>query len=71
MGLMESDGGVHTGGGGSKGNGKGIIGKWVLNPFCDGNSNRKKLCQIQTYVSLQLLVKMLSLLKLVLKNWEY
>ena len=45
MGYVESNGGVHTGGGSN-----GIIGKWVLDPFCDGNSNRKKLCQIQTYM---------------------
>ena len=36
---MESNGGVHTGGGG---NGNGIIGKWVVDPFCDGNGNSKK-----------------------------
>ena len=41
MGLMESNGGVHTGGDGN-GNGNGIIGKWVVDPFCDSNGNGKK-----------------------------
>ena len=49
MGCVESNGGVHTGGGGN-GNSNGIVGKWVLNPFCDGNGNGKKLCQIQTFM---------------------
>ena len=49
MGCVESNGGVHTGRGGNS-NGNGIVGKWVLDPFCDGNGNGKKLCQIQTFM---------------------
>ena len=50
MGCVESNGGINTEGSGN-GNGNDIIGKWGPDPFCDGNGNRKKLCQIQTHMS--------------------
>ena len=51
---MESDGGVHTGDG--NGNGNGTVGKWVLHPFCDGNSNGKKIKYKQICILLLLLL---------------
>ena len=43
MGLMESNGGVHTGGGDSNGKANGIVGKWVVDPVFDGNGKKEEI----------------------------
>ena len=41
MDLMESNGGVHTGGG-DNGNSNGVVIEWVGYPFCSSNGNGKE-----------------------------
>ena len=37
------------------GNSSGIVGKWVVDPFCDCNGNGKKKCEIHNICILPLL----------------
>ena len=49
-GCVESNGTVYMVTG-SDGNGNEIIGKWVVDPFCDGNGNGKKQFQIHNHAT--------------------